>query len=144
MSHNHFEFDGLADLREALRTLPQTLKAESSHIVIGAANGAAARIKGNYTRGKTGNLIAGVEVKEVSAGSVGVAAVVVSKSPHAWMYENGTQVRHTGKGAYRGVMPAAPPGRAFIPAVIKARRKMYEDLKDVLVRNGLVVVGDGG
>jgi len=141
VSNNRLEIQGLAELKAALRQLPYELKGEAQHIVEGAANGAAAQVKQNYVRGKTGNLIAGVYVRNSEVGAFGAGAIVVSKAKHAWLYENGSQLRHNAKGANRGVMPAAPPGRAFIPVMIKTRRRMYEQLKDVLVRNGLQVTG---
>lgn len=141
MSNNRLEFQGLAELRAALRTLPKALTGEASHIVEGTANGAAATVKGNYVRAKTGNLVDGVVVEHQSAGQFAAAAVVKSKAKHAFLYENGSQVRHTAKGAHRGVMPAAPPGRAFIPVMIKARRQMYLKLADLLKRHGLQVTG---
>jgi hypothetical protein len=139
MSDNRFVWDGLAELRQALRDLPATLTGESSHIVLGAANGAAAQVKANYAR-VSGDLVDGVQVIEGNT-QFSAAARVVSKSKHAWIYENGTQVRHY-LGASRGAMPPAPPGKAFIPVMITKRRRMYEDLKGVLVRNGLSVTGD--
>lgn len=141
MSNNRLELQGLAELRAALRNLPKELTGESSHIVEGAANGAAATVKGNYKRGKTGNLIDGVVVEHGSFGQFAAGAIVKSKAKHAWLYENGSQVRHTAKGANRGVMPPAGPGRAFIPVMIKARRQMYGKLADVLKRHGLQVTG---
>jgi hypothetical protein len=141
VSGNRFVFEGLAELKEALRNLPADLTNESSHIIEGAANGAVATIKGNYARGKTGNLIKGVKV-EFGRSQFGASATVTSAAKHAYLYEHGTQVRHTAAGANRGVMPPAPPGRAFIPVMIRARRRMYEQLADLLKRNGLLVSGD--
>lgn len=141
MSNNRFVFEGLDDVRTALRNLPSELTGEASHIVEGNANGAAATVKAHYAR-VSGTLVDGVSVETVR-GQFSTGAIVKSKAPHAWMYENGTQVRHTDKGANRGAMPPAPPGRAFIPAIIRARRRMYEQLADLVRRKGLVVTGDG-
>lgn len=141
MSNNRLVINTSEFIAE-LRKLPADLKGEASGYVTGAANGAAAQVKANYTRGKTGNLIAGVVVEHSDPGPFAAGAVVKSKAKHAWMYENGTQLRHNAKGANRGVMPAAPPGRAFIPVMIKARRKMYDQLKGVLERHGLRVSGN--
>jgi hypothetical protein len=139
VSSSQFVFDGIAELKEALRRLPHEFTEEAVHIVEGVANGAAATIKGNYAR-VSGNLVDGVSV-DIERGAFAASAVVKSKSPHAWIYENGTQVRHTDAGANRGRMPPAPPGRAFIPAMIKARRRMYEQFAAMLERHGLVVTG---
>lgn len=140
MSNNRLVFEGLEELKRELRQLPSELTAEASNIVNGAANGAAAQVKANYAR-VSGDLVEGVDVVEAN-GQFSAGAVVRSKSKHAWMYENGTQVRHTSRGANRGAMPPAPPGRAFIPVVIRKRRQMFESLKALLVRKGLLVTGD--
>jgi hypothetical protein len=140
VSGNRFVWEGLAELKEALRNLTGDLTGEASHLVEAAGNGATATIKGNYAR-VSGNLDDGVSV-EFSRTGVSAGAVVTSKSPHAWMYEHGTQVRHTATGADRGAMPPAPPGRAFIPEMIRVRRRLLEQLADLLKRHGLLVSGD--
>lgn len=138
MANNRFVFEGLDELRAELRKLPETLTGEASHIIEGAANGAAATIKGHYAR-VSGNLVDGVSVT-FQRNQFAAGALVKSASEHAWIYENGTQVRHF-NGANRGSMPPAPPGRAFIPPMIKARRRMYDQFIDLLERHGLVVSG---
>lgn len=141
MSDNRLTFSGLAELREGLRNLPANLTAEASHIVESAANGAAAEVRANYAKGPTGNLIDGVVVEDATSGQFATGKIVKSKSKHAWLYENGSQLRHTSSGANRGVMPPAPPGRAFIPVMIKKRRQMQGQLIDLLKRSGLQVAG---
>lgn len=138
MSHNTLTFQGLDELRAALRALPDDLTGEAGHIVEGAANGAAVDIKTAYPS-RTGNLRDGVTVTQVAAGKYAAGAVVKNTAKHAYIFENGTQARHTAIGANRGSMPA---GHVFIPTIIRERRKMYDALKDVLVRHGLIVSGD--
>jgi hypothetical protein len=137
-SNNQLRFDGLAELRAALRELPSDLTSEASHIVEGAANSAAADIKPAYPV-RTGHLRDGLTVTHFDQGKFSTGAIVKNTAPHAFMFENGTQVRHTDIGANRGSMP---PGHVFIPRVIRARRRMYEELKALLVRSGLQVSGD--
>jgi hypothetical protein len=143
VSTARFEFVGLADFRAALRAMPAELRGEAEHVVEGFANGATATVKANYARGQTGNLIDGVDV-EFTHTSLLARAVVKSTAKHAWWYENGTQVRHSAKGVNRGAMPPAPPGRAFVPVVVRERRRMVEALIVLLERAGLLVTGDGG
>lgn len=138
MSQNRLHFDGLAELREALRNLPADMTGEATHLVEGAANGAAAEIKAGYPR-RTGHLIAGVTVSSFEHGRFSAGMIVKNTAKHAWLFENGTQARHTDLGANRGSMP---PGHVFIPVVIRKRRQMYEQLKDLVARQGLVVSGD--
>jgi hypothetical protein len=138
MSNNRLVWDGLAELRAQLRSLPRELAGEASDIVTGAADGAKSDIVAAYPE-RTGNLRDHVIVSKAPAGIYGAGAVVKSTAKHAWMFENGTQARHTALGANRGSMP---PGHVFIPAVIRRRRAMYADLKALLVRHGLRVSGD--
>lgn len=135
---NTLRFDGLAELREQLRNLPAELTAEASRIVDGAANGAAAEIKAAYPV-YTGNLRDHLVVTHTEGGKWSAGAIVKNTAKHAWLVEHGSQARHTDIGANRGSMPARP---IFVPAVMRARRRMYESLKQLLVRNGFQVSGD--
>jgi hypothetical protein len=138
MANNQLRLDGLNELREALRNLPDELTSQASRVVEGAANAAAAEAKRNYPRGETGNLIAGVQVTHFDRGKHSAGAIVKNVAKHAHIFENGTQVRQTRSGANRGAMP---PGHVFIPAVIRARTRMYQELMDLLQRTGLRVSG---
>jgi len=131
---------GLEELRAALRTLPTELAGEAQHVVVGAANGAAADIRGAYPV-RTGNLRDHVTVRDLPSGPTGAAAKVVSSARHAALFEVGTQARHTSIGANRGTMP---PGHVFVPRVIRARRLMVQQLVDLVRRAGLTVTGYGG
>jgi hypothetical protein len=64
---------------------------------------------------------------------------VKSTAKHAALFEIGTQARHTNIGANRGSMP---PGKIFVPVVVRKRRAMYERLKELLVRHGAKVNGN--
>jgi hypothetical protein len=137
VSTNQLKFDGLAELRAALRSLPSDLTVEASHEVQGAANGAAADIKRAYPV-RTGRLRDGVVVTHVDQGKYSAGAIVKNTAKHSAIFENGTQARHNSIGANRGAMP---PGHVFVPRIIRARRAMYERLKAMLARRGLVVTG---
>lgn len=139
-SNNRLTFEGLDDLKAALRALPSELAGDASGIVMGAANGAESDVESAYPE-RTGNLKKGLKVETVSAGPYGAGARLINRSPHAYIFENGTQARHTDIGANRGSMP---PGNVFIPAVIRRRRSMYERLKGLLESKGLQVSGDAG
>jgi hypothetical protein len=139
VSHNRLVFDGLAELRRELRALPQALRGEAENEVEAAANQAALEVRSGYKQGKTGKLVEGVVVEEVSSGArLFAGRVVLSKDPLAMIYENGTQVRHTELGYNRGRMP---PAHVFIPAMIRHRKDMYDRLRDMMRRHGLKVVG---
>lgn len=133
-----FNFDGLQELVDGLRAMPDGLAADADHIVQAHANRAALAIKQGYPY-RTGDLVTHVFVSQFDHGKVSTGWVVKNTSKLAYIFENGTQARHTQLGADRGSMP---PGHVFVPPIVRERRAMYEDLKDLLVRYGLVVRGD--
>jgi hypothetical protein len=130
-----FHWSGLDELREALRHLPEELTAEAGHIVEAATNAAETTIKGGYPPGELQDSVYSV----VNLDGFHVIGVVRVTSPIAWIFENGTQARHTELGLDRGSMP---PAHVFIPAMIAGRLWMYPQLKELLERNGLVVSGE--
>ncbi len=130
----------------------QTLAGEASKIVEATANGVASQVRQNYPIGPTGNLVRGVNVTHFEHGKVAAGAIVKSTAKHAWIFEKGTKVRAsaggwaTGRGSRkgnragnRGAMPEAPEGQKMIPVVVRARRRMFEQLFDLLRRNGFTV-----
>lgn len=134
------KWDGLDEFKKALRNMPSDLAGEAGHIVEGTANAAAVEIKRGYaSHRRTGKLQSGVTVTHFDKGKFSAGAIVKNTAPHAHLFETGTQARHTAIGANRGSMP---PGHVFVPAVVKHRRKMYAELKAMLVRFGLLVSGD--
>jgi hypothetical protein len=133
-------FEGLDELRDALRQLPSELVQEASGIVQRAADNAAQDIRANYqAHRRSGNLAEHVKVVPMSVGQFGAGVEVRSTAKHAHLYEDGTQARHTSIGANRGSMP---PGHAFRPPAIRRRKSMYDALKAMLVRHGLIVSGE--
>lgn len=137
-------WEGLSELREALRSLPNDLKAEASHIVEGAANSAAVDVKASYAAHVlTGDLINHLTVTHFEANRFSAGAIVKNTAKHAWLFENGSEARHyitvRGKTHLTGKMPAA---HTFIRAMISNRRRMYDQLGDLLTRHGLQVSGD--
>lgn len=139
MANNRVVFDGLAELREALRNLPSELAGAATRIVQDAGNRAAGDVRAAYAaHRRSGNLQDNVHVQHQWSG-LAVTTTIQSTARHANLFEMGTQARHTAIGANRGSMP---PAHAFVPPVIKARRRMYEELKTKLEEEGLVVSGD--
>lgn len=136
MSACRLTFDGLEELKAALRQLPVELVEEARGVVVQRAEQAGQDIAAAYPE-ITGTLKRKVLVKtENSIG--GVKAVVKSGARHAHLYEFGTQARHTEIGANRGAMP---PGRVFIPIAQRIRRALTDDLIGIIRRAGLLVRG---
>jgi hypothetical protein len=114
-------FSGMAALIEGLRRLPTQLEHEASTHIETAADTMVAELLNEYPE-VTGNLKKGVKKERVNSFFIRVK----NTSRHAELYERGTVQRFTaGTGANRGTMPAA---NVFIPAAIKARRHMDEQI----------------
>jgi hypothetical protein len=135
--------DGLEEMKQYLRQLPETLRDDARAIVHKHVDDAEAQIRAGYNRmtksaaygiESTGNLLAGL-LQDSADSRFGVRIVLRSQAPHAWLVENGSELRSF-KGAPRGRMPAA---HIFVPAAMRARRGMQRDLVALLERNGLVV-----
>jgi hypothetical protein len=135
----HLRLDGLRELREALLNLPKTLRDEARPLVTEAADTAEAAIAAGYPHG-TGNLARGLR-QVVASSEGGVRVVLKNVSPHAQLFERGTELRHTSRGFNRGKMPAAPPGQSFVARVIRERRRMVEGLIGIVESQGLKVRG---
>lgn len=146
---NRFVFEGMQKFREDLRNLPFELRNEGTRIVEGAAKAAMAEAKEKYpitagrkVRGRFipgGALRKGLKIKYETS-DFGARAVVINTAPHAYIFENGTELRETAKGWKRG---SARPGRVFVPIMIKHRARMYRALEALLKRAGLVTTSDG-
>lgn len=119
-------FTGMAALLEGLRRLPTQIEAEASHFVHEAAETMAAEVRNEYGV-KTGNLVGHVTVTHENP----FRSTVKSTARHALMYERGTVERHWAQGKSTGAMPK---GNVFIPAAIKARAQMVENLTRVVER----------
>lgn len=121
-------FTGMAALIAGLERLPTQLEHEASIHINNAADTMAAEIRNEYPE-VTGNLRKGVKVIRVNA----FVAQVKNTARHAEIYERGTVRRFTADtGANRGTMPA---GNVFIPAAIKARAHMDEQLIKAVERS---------
>jgi len=129
---------GMQELRAALQRLPAELTEEAAKIVDAAANSAKLEVYGRYPQ-KTGNLRKGLRVTHNAGRRFGTTAVLKSSSPHASIFEFGTVRRSTNKGANRGSMPPASDAKAFIPVVIRVRRKMVRQLVELVRRAGFTV-----
>jgi hypothetical protein len=139
MAENRFVFNGLEELKAALRTLPAELTNEGGVITQQHAYAGAAAVRAEYEKHRrAGELADHVTVQSLAGGPLGVGLVVKSAGKDAWLFEHGSQARHTAIGANRGSMPATP---TFIPIMMRFRRAMYLALADLLRRHGLVVTG---
>lgn len=137
MSNNRLVFDGMSELRAALRQLPAELAGEAGRIIEGEANAAVTEMRQAYPV-RTGRLMQSTVVSRVNRGKYASGAIVKNTSKHAHLFEFGTQTRQNAIGANRGAMP---PGNVFVPAMIRARRRMYRALAALLERKGMTVTG---
>jgi hypothetical protein len=139
-------WNGLAELREALRNLPADLTAEAGNIVEGAGNAAAADARAGYAAKMKhpGELVEGVTVSRRDKGQFAASARVTNRSKLSHIFEHGSVARHyVSVHGVQHLTGRIPPMHVFIPAMIKRRRIMYQQLKALLQRHGLKVSGDG-
>ncbi len=144
MSRSRIVFTGIEEFRAALRQLPEELASEGSHIVQENANAAEAEIKAGYSQHVfSGNLMDHLYQVTRGSGAFGTAIVIRNTAKHAWLFENGSDARHyvTVKGT-RHETGKMPPFHVFIPAMIRCRRRMYEELAGLMRDHGLRVSGE--
>lgn len=140
-------FDGLEELKQELRNLPDALKGEGRHIVEGVANRAAADVKAEYGNHRdSGNLQDGVIVTHFERGRFSAGAIVKSSAPHAWLFDNGSAARHyftvRGKRHDTGKMwGRTAPTHVFVRTMMRVRESMWEQFTELLERHGLRVSG---
>jgi len=133
-------FEGLEALKANLRELPAVLAEEGGQIVRAHAEAAERAVVAAYPE-VTGNLKGHVVLEEgTKASQFGASLVLKSTAKHAYLFEVGTAARQTDLGYDRGaVEKAVPPGRVFVPIVIRERRAMEEELAELVERQGLEV-----
>src|SRR5262245_42402896 len=125
---------GLDELSKALLQLPAELQIEAASIVLNAAHGAAREISEAYPE-VSGNLKGGLRI-EYESGRVTQRVALKNIAKHAFMYENGTEARHTSLGISRGKTEAK---NVFIPRATKHRRVMRQNLIRLVESHGLIV-----
>jgi Bacteriophage HK97-gp10, putative tail-component len=138
VSNNRLELN-LAEFRAALRNLPKELAAEAAPVVDHATEVTAASLFQSYPLGGTGNLRKGVK-HSVERSAFGVIGTVKSTSPHAHLWEFGTQNRRTRQGWRRGAAPAHYD-RGLVGIATRWRRRMNEQLIGIVKRAGFQVSG---
>lgn len=140
------QWDGMDELKTMLRSLPSDLTGAAIDLVNEAAEAAQTEIAAGYHQGPTGNLRAGLGIT-FKAGLFKTVAVLRNRAAHAWLWDNGSQLRHYAgpwkHGKATGAMwgKTGPP-HTFVKGVIKHRRLMYERFKDLLRDHGLLVTGE--
>jgi hypothetical protein len=136
-----FRFDGLEEFKADLRKLPARLAERAADIIENAAEEAKSSIYQRYPR-VTGNLREGLSV-EHQRSQFGAVSIVRNKAKHAYIYENGTVARHYfTEGGKRKDVGRMPPGHVFVPIIMKRRRRMYQELAEMMRSEGLEVHGD--
>jgi hypothetical protein len=133
-------WEGLDELRAALRQLPADLTAEASNIVAGTANGAIVDMRQEYPPGE---LTDKLYQSTLARGPYGVGILIKNASGWAWAWDHGTKLRHWKGGKSTGAeWGATAPPHTFGRIMAQSRRRMYEQLKALLVRHGLSVSGE--
>lgn len=147
---NRIRWDGLDELRAALRMLPQDLATEGEQIVFDAAEAAVSDIDAGYSASqKSGSLRSGLDLVKSASTRFGAGVLVINRAQHAWLYDYGSHGPRSYTGtdklgrrfndADRGTMPAK---HVFVPPMITHRARMYDRFRDLLQRQGLLPVGE--
>lgn len=134
-------WDGLDQFRQALLALPETLAANGGRIVEGITNAAEREIRAGYP--PSAESLRDHVVSDMTRTPFGAVGRVRNTSKLAFIYEHGSQARHyiTRRGK-RHLTGRMPPGHVFVPAAMRQRRKMYQQLKDMLTSMGFRVTGN--
>jgi hypothetical protein len=142
-------FTSVDELKAEFERFAPEAAADASALVLTAAAGAAGIIRTVYSAHVvSGHLAAGVSVRQKAVGTLDASAKVISASPIAWLFDNGSQARHyvtkAGKTHATGTMwGKTPPTHIFVRTLQAARRALSLEIRALLVRKGLDVTGDG-
>jgi hypothetical protein len=139
VSNNRLELNGLADLMAALRKLPAELAAEAAEHIDDTVEVTASSLIQSYPLGDTGNLRKGVK-KSVTRSAFGAVGEVKSTSPHAHLWEFGTQNRQTRQGWNRGKLKDQY-NRGLVGISLRERKKLNVKLIELVKRAGFEVSG---
>ena len=141
MAQNKFVFEGLAELKQALRDLPGQFNTEASKLALGAATGAAHDIRRGYPR-TAESLAQAVTVTADHPSTFAAGATIKVRHPLAWIFESGTEDRRyltsSGKQHRTGRIKE---GHFIVPVIMRARVRYYQQLREMLRRAGLIVSG---
>lgn len=131
--------NGLAELQELLRNLPEALWREGEVIVVSEAMAAYHEMDA-ATPEVSSNLRGRLTIDTSTSGRGRPRAQVKNRAPHAWLWEHGSKGARTGPFGWgntgTGVMPAA---NKYIPAAIRHREAMRDKLIAMVERFGLKV-----
>jgi hypothetical protein len=138
MAANKLVFEGLEELRQQLRDMPDLFTEESRTYVLEARDDALREI---HYPARAESLQKGLKVDAIET-PYGTIGVIKNTSKLASIFENGTQARHTMLGSFRGAMPQSmPPAHVMVPVIMRKRRAMFGKILAMLQRYGLVVTG---
>jgi len=143
MSKTFVVWNGLNEYREELRNLPKDCTGEALHVVEGGVNSAYQTISAVYgAHHFTGTLQKRLRISPMKVrGEFVTGLMLTSGSPLAWIFDNGTQARHY--VTEHGVTHATgrmPPTHIFSSTVGKTKRKIVQQLKDMVLRRGASTV----
>lgn len=139
MSSVTVDLDGIDELTQALRDMPDHLTNEAIVIVLSAANDTRDELKRVYPEGP---MSAALHVEDRTR-QYQARFVVVSPTEQATWWEFGTENRHTQKGWNRGKEPAHKD-KGLLSIAKRNRRLMRAALVAMVQREGFDVSDDGG
>lgn len=129
-------WSGFDEYLKELVNLPQVLVGEAGHLTEGTVNGLVVDVRSAYSSHvHTGNLRNRVVIAPARprGARLFTGMVVKSTARHATIFEKGTDPRRTKRGFNRGTMPAAD---LFVPLAMRARRRLVDQFRQLLLRHG--------
>jgi hypothetical protein len=134
-------WEGLDELRAALRQLPAELTAEASHIIQGTANAAIVDMRAEYPAGELRDKLSQTTVER---GTYGTGILIKNASGWAWHWDHGTALRHRIKsgGSTGAEWGGKTPPHTFGRNMAQKRPRMYEQMKTMMEGHGLTVSGE--
>jgi hypothetical protein len=134
-------WEGLDELRAALRNLPAELTAEASQIIDTTADTAMSAMLAEYPAGQLRDRLTR---KTLTMGTFGTGVQIKNASGWAWAWEHGTKLRHRIKsgGSTGAEWGGSTPPHTFVRNMTQPRRAMFDQFKALLERAGLRVSGE--
>jgi hypothetical protein len=140
---NRVVWTGLNEYQAELKRLPDVCTDETAKLIEGEVNGAYVTVSQVYGAHRhTGTLQNRLRIAPLKRRGQFIAGLeLVSGSPIAWLFDNGSQARHWASGKSTGTMwGKTPPTHIFARTVGRARRALTLQYRAMLLRHGAVRV----
>jgi hypothetical protein len=143
MAKSELKWDGLKEYMDALKNLPAECVGEAEKLIQGSVNSAYQTVATEYAAHQhTGTLRKRLVIKPLKVKGKLVAGLeLVSGSPIAWLFDNGSKARHWASGKSTGKMwGKTAPTHIFKRTIEREGRKLTAQYQALLLRKGAATV----